>query len=242
VPACDFADRMSAVRKLVRPATTPVYQAGCPGRGSVVRDHEARDRTELRPEKPRRAPRRSAERRARLQADARGNADHPWRAPHWPAVWMLSSEAPVRIFRMRLSALRPPCFYLGQLSCSGLARLGREQKTRRENGEALPCTPHPEVRAKRASKDAGPGASAYILRGSRCARAPQDEVYGECVVVCTPAPQSCALPARWPPLRPAWLSVRVALRGHGANAILPTRSCLATRLCLLYGKRKHART
>ena len=34
---------------------------------------------------------------------------------------------------------------------------------------------HPEVRAKRASKDDGPGASTRILRGSRCARAPQDE-------------------------------------------------------------------
>ncbi|MGB6536090.1 MAG: error-prone DNA polymerase [Xanthobacteraceae bacterium] len=34
---------------------------------------------------------------------------------------------------------------------------------------------HPEVRAKRASKDDGPGASAGILRGPRCARAPQDD-------------------------------------------------------------------
>src|SRR5690242_11686064 len=30
-------------------------------------------------------PRRSAERRGRPQADARGNADHPWRSPHWLA-------------------------------------------------------------------------------------------------------------------------------------------------------------
>jgi len=34
---------------------------------------------------------------------------------------------------------------------------------------------HPEVRAKRASKDDGPGASADILRGPRFARAPQDD-------------------------------------------------------------------
>src|ERR1700730_702280 len=34
---------------------------------------------------------------------------------------------------------------------------------------------HPEVRAKRASKGDGPSASAAILRGSRCARAPQDD-------------------------------------------------------------------
>src|ERR1700723_2549049 len=34
---------------------------------------------------------------------------------------------------------------------------------------------HPEVRAKRASKGDGPGASAGILRGPRSARAPQDD-------------------------------------------------------------------
>src|SRR5580693_2263187 len=34
---------------------------------------------------------------------------------------------------------------------------------------------HPEVRAERASKGDGPGASAGILRGSRCARASQDD-------------------------------------------------------------------
>src|SRR6202045_5470632 len=34
---------------------------------------------------------------------------------------------------------------------------------------------HPEVRAKRASKGDGPSPSAGILRGSRCARAPQDD-------------------------------------------------------------------
>ena len=36
-------------------------------------------------------------------------------------------------------------------------------------------TPHPEVRARRASKDDGPGASACILRGPRFGRPPQDE-------------------------------------------------------------------
>src|SRR5579859_5845379 len=59
--------------------------AGCPGRGSVVRDHEARDRTEPRLEGLWREPRRSAERRGRPQADDRGNADHSWRSPHWLA-------------------------------------------------------------------------------------------------------------------------------------------------------------
>jgi hypothetical protein len=72
-------------------------------------------------------PRRSAERRARPQADARGNADHPWRAPHWPAVRMRSSEVPVRIF-LCASRRSVPLILLGRLSCSGLARLGREQK------------------------------------------------------------------------------------------------------------------
>ena len=30
------------------------------------------------------------------QADARGNAERPWRAPHWLRIRMRSSEAPVR--------------------------------------------------------------------------------------------------------------------------------------------------
>ncbi len=40
---------------------------------------------------------------------------------------------------------------------------------------ALNLDPHPEVLAKRASKDVGRGAGAYTLRGSRSARAPQGE-------------------------------------------------------------------
>src|SRR6202035_2287785 len=40
---------------------------------------------------------------------------------------------------------------------------------------ALPFSRHPEVRAKRASKGDGPSTSAVILRGPRCARAPQDD-------------------------------------------------------------------
>jgi DNA-binding transcriptional LysR family regulator len=40
---------------------------------------------------------------------------------------------------------------------------------------ALNLRPHPEVRAKRASKDIGRGAAACTLRGSRFARAPQGE-------------------------------------------------------------------
>jgi hypothetical protein len=34
---------------------------------------------------------------------------------------MRSSEVPVRISTLRLSALRPPFLFLGQVSCSGLA-------------------------------------------------------------------------------------------------------------------------
>src|ERR1700761_1198932 len=77
---------------------------------STCRVYAARSRAEA--SKPRRVPRRSAERRARPQADARGNADHPWRAPHWPRIRMLSSEVPVRITTLRLSALRLPLFFL----------------------------------------------------------------------------------------------------------------------------------
>jgi hypothetical protein len=50
---------------------------------------------------------------------------------------------------------------------------------------APPHGPHPEVLGakRRASKDAGPGASACILRGPRCARAPQDEEHRASVSV-----------------------------------------------------------
>jgi hypothetical protein len=61
----------------------------------------------------------------------------------------------------------PPFFYVEAKDLGmALARLGR--KKRRENSEArIALPPHPEVRAQRASKDAGPGTSACILRGSR---------------------------------------------------------------------------
>jgi hypothetical protein len=85
VPACDFADRTWAVRKLDRPATTPVCQE-LAARGADRLSATMKRETGLsRGLKPRRVPRRSAERRARPQADARGNADRPWRAPHWLA-------------------------------------------------------------------------------------------------------------------------------------------------------------
>jgi hypothetical protein len=50
VPGMGLVTRPRAVWKLARPATTQVCQElAAPGRGSVVRDHEARDRTEPRP-------------------------------------------------------------------------------------------------------------------------------------------------------------------------------------------------
>src|SRR5215472_10348383 len=92
-------------------------------------------------------PRRSAERRGRPQADDRGNADRPWRSPHWPAVRMRSSEVPVRNLSMRLSALRLPLFYLeAKLSCRGLPKT-RAQKARRENEIARFTSPR--VRGER---------------------------------------------------------------------------------------------
>src|SRR5579859_1619824 len=101
--------------------------AGCPGRGSVVRDHEARDRTEPRLEGLWREPRRSAERRGRPQADDRGNADHSWRPPHWPRIRMRSSEAPVRIWTTRLSALRLPLLFGGKrFRAVAFPKLGRK--------------------------------------------------------------------------------------------------------------------
>src|SRR6201996_6212759 len=86
---------------------------------STCRVNAARRRGEA--SKPRGVPRRRAERRARPQADARGNADHPWRAPYRLA----GSDVPIRNagadhYPAPLGA-PPPLFYLGQLSCSGLA-------------------------------------------------------------------------------------------------------------------------
>src|SRR5690242_6021414 len=82
-------------------------------------------------------PRRSAERRGRPQADARGNADRPWRSPHWPRTRMRSSEVQVRILPLRQSALRLPLFFGGKAFVQWLSK-PRAQKTRRENDLTYP--------------------------------------------------------------------------------------------------------
>ena len=95
---------------------------------AVADYRDAQPEAELRPQKPRRVPRRSAERRARpAQRMVRGNADRPWRAPHRPRVRMLSSEAPVRRLTTRLSALRLP-FFIWRQSFRAVACKARAQQ------------------------------------------------------------------------------------------------------------------
>ena len=59
------------------------------------------------------------------------------------------------------------------------ARSGKEGRV-----TVLNVDRHPEVRAKRASKDAGRGARAVVLRGSRWARAPQDDGQQQLRFIC----------------------------------------------------------
>ena len=75
-----------------------------------------------------RVPRRSAERRARPQADVRGNANHPWRAPYRPRNRMRSSEVPVRRLTTRRSALRLPLFFRRHSFVPWLGKTRAQQK------------------------------------------------------------------------------------------------------------------
>jgi hypothetical protein len=139
VPACGFADCTRAASDPARPALRPVREELATGERRKIRSlfQKTRPEAEPRPQKPRRVPRRSAERRARPQADDRGNANHPWRAPHRSAgSGALIRSAGAEVIYAPLGA--PPPYLLGQLSCSGLAKLGCEQKTRRENEDACP--------------------------------------------------------------------------------------------------------
>jgi hypothetical protein len=115
VPACGFANCTRAASDPASPALRPGREELATGERRKIRFlfQEAQPEAELRRKKPRRVPRRSAERRARPQADARGNADRPWRAPCRLAGSGVSSETPVRITTLRLSALRPPYFIWG---------------------------------------------------------------------------------------------------------------------------------
>src|SRR5579864_7552343 len=100
-------------------------------------------------------PRRSAERRGRPQADARGNADHSWRAPHWPRTRMRSSEVPVRILPFAPFGAPPPLIFLeakGFVHCRGKARA---QKTRR--GNDVPYPPPREARGRGTARSAVEG-------------------------------------------------------------------------------------
>src|ERR1700752_3499679 len=82
-----------------------------------------------------RVPRRSAERRARPQADVRGNATHPWRAPHWRAGSdVLIRSAGAEGDYAPLGA-PPPLIYLEAAFVPWLG-IARAQKTRRENESA----------------------------------------------------------------------------------------------------------
>ena len=82
VPARGFADRTRAVSDPASPALRPVREELA---NKGVCNSESRCRLPGSAARSRKVPRRSAERRARPQADDRGNADHPWRAPHWLA-------------------------------------------------------------------------------------------------------------------------------------------------------------
>src|SRR5579864_2110988 len=106
--------------------------AGCPGRGSVVRDHEARDRTEPRLEGLWREPRRSAERRGRPQADDRGNADHSWRSPHWLADSdALIRSAGAEVDYAPLGAPPPLIIWRQKLSCRGFPKARAQKRVAR---------------------------------------------------------------------------------------------------------------
>jgi hypothetical protein len=177
VPACGFADCTRAASDPARPALRPVREELATGERRKIRSLFQKTQPEAEPEVTAwRVPRRSAERRARPQADDRGNATHPWRAPYRPRIRMRSSEVPVRRLTTRLSALRLPYFIRGGFRAVAWQSSGANKKRAARTTKLYLCSPHPEARAQRASKDVGRGARACILRGSRCARAPQDEV------------------------------------------------------------------
>ena len=107
-------------------------------------------------------PRRSAERRGRPQADARGNADHPWRPPHWLA----GSDALIRSAGADstvapIGAPPPLIFWRQTVRAVPCQRLGRKKNAPRERS----CFIRP--RAKRGR--GGPSRKARWWRGSSVA-------------------------------------------------------------------------
>jgi hypothetical protein len=113
VPGRGFADCVRAVRKLARPANAGLPGAGCPGSGSIVRYHEARDRTEPRPRGFGKSRGRAPEGERVSQKGARTAIK---RKRKRLSAWV----APARPLPVRLSALRLPL--LGaKLSCGSLS-------------------------------------------------------------------------------------------------------------------------
>jgi hypothetical protein len=111
--------------------------AGCPGSGSVVRDHEARDRTEPKPrgfgESRSGAPRGE---RALAQGARRARLARPAR------VWCgdpPSHRCGVR--RVRAYRRSASLHFRGAKHSCRAAKLGREQKARRENEIAFSSAP-----------------------------------------------------------------------------------------------------
>ena len=81
-----------------------------------------------------------------------------WRASRPEHQQAVTSVGVARLVRWRLSALRPPLFCSGQLSCSGLARLGREQKRAARTGSLVPRLFYPPLKGEgRRAQRAGEG-------------------------------------------------------------------------------------
>src|SRR5579864_1079669 len=100
-------------------------------------------------------PRRSAERRARPQADARGNADHSWRAPHWPRTRMRSAEVPVRILPCAPFGAPPPLIFLE--ANAFVQWLGKARAQRRVARTILFYPPPREARGRGTARSAVEG-------------------------------------------------------------------------------------
>jgi hypothetical protein len=137
--------------------------AGCPGRGSVVRDHEARDRTELKAARP--LARAAVERREASVSAKSGTRRDPTKT----GGDVCSAE---RYLPLRFSALRLPLYVWRRLF--GPCQIARAQRAAPREGGRLPVHRHPEVRAAGAPRRMRPR-----RRGRRPSRlaslAPQDD-------------------------------------------------------------------
>src|SRR5579864_5515282 len=147
-------------------------------------------------------PRRSAERRGRPQADVRGNADHPWRSPHWPRVRMRSSEVPVRILPFAPFGAPPPLIFLeANAFVQWLAKTRAQKNAPREWGCSCLCI------LPRDSGEGGPREARW--KGRRTQRFTFVEGVSSRPA---PPPPSCA---RYRSLRMVPLPRSASLRGGG---------------------------